>query len=218
MRRVWNGSADSKSRQMRGAFRHTISQRKRRTCDILDHPPYSPDLASSDFHLFLRLKKHLAGKMFDEDDEVQEEITWFKGLAADFYDSGIQKLVPRLNKYLGNAGDYFPDTPLTRISKYNSPNIYGSKKWRIKSPVMCVDWCIVVHVFEGCKCEPSWRTTSVTIYQSTWCSIPELESSASWERGASFSRSKKHFLQVVWKQPFHCPSCSSPTVFGMIEL
>jgi len=29
-----------------------------------------------------------------------------KGLAADFYDSGIQKLVPRLNKCLGNAGDY----------------------------------------------------------------------------------------------------------------
>jgi len=28
------------------------------------------------------------------------------GLAADFYDSGIQKLVPRLNKHLDNAGDY----------------------------------------------------------------------------------------------------------------
>jgi hypothetical protein len=26
--------------------------------------------------------------------------------AADFYDSGIQKLVPRLNKCLDNAGDY----------------------------------------------------------------------------------------------------------------
>jgi hypothetical protein len=26
--------------------------------------------------------------------------------AADFYDSGIQKMVPRLNKYLDNAGDY----------------------------------------------------------------------------------------------------------------
>jgi len=26
--------------------------------------------------------------------------------AADFYDSGIQKLVPRLNKCLGNAGEY----------------------------------------------------------------------------------------------------------------
>jgi len=48
--------------------------------------------------LFLHLKKHLAGKKFDDDDEVQEEVmTWFKGLAAGFYDSRIQKLVPRLN-------------------------------------------------------------------------------------------------------------------------
>jgi len=29
-----------------------------------------------------------------------------KGQAADFYDSGIQKLVLRLNKCLDNAGDY----------------------------------------------------------------------------------------------------------------
>jgi hypothetical protein len=33
-------------------------------------------------------------------------MTWFKGLAADFCDSGIQKLVPRLNKCLDNASDY----------------------------------------------------------------------------------------------------------------
>jgi hypothetical protein len=38
---------------------------------------------------------------------MQEEVmTWLKGLAADFYGSGIQKPVPRLNKYLDNAGDY----------------------------------------------------------------------------------------------------------------
>ena len=55
---------------------------------------------------FLHIKKHLARKKFDDDDEVQEEVmTWFKGQAADFYDSGIQKLVPRLNKCLDNAGD-----------------------------------------------------------------------------------------------------------------
>ena len=42
----------------------------------------------------------------DDDDAVQEEVmTLFKGLAADFYDSGIQKLVPRLNKSLDSAGD-----------------------------------------------------------------------------------------------------------------
>jgi hypothetical protein len=46
-------------------------------------------------------------QQFDDDDELQEEVmTWFKGQAADFYDSGIQKLVPRLNKCLDNAGDY----------------------------------------------------------------------------------------------------------------
>ena len=57
--------------------------------------------------MFLHLKKHVTGKSFEDDDEVQEEVmTWFKGHAADVYDSGTQKLVPRLNKCLDNAGDY----------------------------------------------------------------------------------------------------------------
>jgi len=48
-----------------------------------------------------------AGKKFYDDDEVQEEdMTWFRGQAADFYDSDMQKLMPRLNKCLDNAGDY----------------------------------------------------------------------------------------------------------------
>jgi hypothetical protein len=59
----------------------------------------------NDFHLFLHLKKHLARKKFN-DDEAQEVMMWFKGQVADFYDSGIQKLVPRLNKCLDNAGEY----------------------------------------------------------------------------------------------------------------
>jgi hypothetical protein len=46
--------------------------------DILEHAPYSPDLAPGVFHLFLHPKKHLDKKNFDDDDEVQEEImTWF---------------------------------------------------------------------------------------------------------------------------------------------
>jgi len=44
---------------------------------------------------------------FDDDDEMQEEVMpWFRGLAADFYDLGIQKLVPRINKCLDIAGKY----------------------------------------------------------------------------------------------------------------
>jgi hypothetical protein len=42
----------------------------------------------------------------DDDDGVQEEVmTWFKGQAAHFYDLAVQKLFPRLNKCLDNAGD-----------------------------------------------------------------------------------------------------------------
>jgi hypothetical protein len=85
----------------------TDDHKTKRMCSTLDHPPYNPDVAPRDFHLFLHLKKHLAGKKFDDYDKVQEEaMTWFKGQTADFYEAGIQKLVARLNKYLDNAGDY----------------------------------------------------------------------------------------------------------------
>jgi histone-lysine N-methyltransferase SETMAR len=39
----------------------------------IDHPPYSPDLAPSDFHVFLHLKKFLGGRRFLEDD-VKEAV------------------------------------------------------------------------------------------------------------------------------------------------
>jgi histone-lysine N-methyltransferase SETMAR len=37
-----------------------------------DHPPYSPNLASSDFHVLLHLKTFLGGRRFH--DEVKEAI------------------------------------------------------------------------------------------------------------------------------------------------
>lgn len=39
-------------------------------CEILDHPPYSPDLAPSDFYLFLTFKKFLVGKHFSSNEDV----------------------------------------------------------------------------------------------------------------------------------------------------
>lgn len=39
--------------------------------EVLAHPLYSPDLASSNHHLFTKLKEHLAGKSFDDDEKVQ---------------------------------------------------------------------------------------------------------------------------------------------------
>jgi histone-lysine N-methyltransferase SETMAR len=42
--------------------------------DLLEHPPYSPDLAPIDFHLFGPLKRHFVGKHFADDEEVEREV------------------------------------------------------------------------------------------------------------------------------------------------
>jgi hypothetical protein len=41
--------------------------RRRMEVTAVDHPTHSPDLVLSDFHMFLHLKKHLAGQKFHED-------------------------------------------------------------------------------------------------------------------------------------------------------
>jgi transposase len=59
------------------------------------HPPHSPDLAPSDFHLFLHLKKFLAGQRFDNDEDVKRAVQkWLSSQAATFYDEGIQNWYP----------------------------------------------------------------------------------------------------------------------------
>ena len=40
----------------------------------LDHPPYSPNKSSCDFHLFGPLKKHLKGQGFNSDDELKDAV------------------------------------------------------------------------------------------------------------------------------------------------
>ena len=42
--------------------------------EVLPHPPYSPDLAPSDFHLFSPMKHDLGGKRFADDGEVQDSV------------------------------------------------------------------------------------------------------------------------------------------------
>jgi hypothetical protein len=73
----------------------------------IGHPPYSPDLAPSDFHLFPKMEEFLGGKWMATDEEAKETVTdWLHGLAADFYNEGIVKLVQRLDKCLTSNGDY----------------------------------------------------------------------------------------------------------------
>ena len=74
--------------------------------EIFDHPPYSRDLAPSDFHLFPELKKWLGGQRFLTE-ELQENVkTHLNSMAATSYEEGIGKLVHRYDKCLNLQGDY----------------------------------------------------------------------------------------------------------------
>ena len=50
----------------------------------LDHPPYSPDLAPSDYHLFHGLKKQLKSRHFSSDAVIVAAETWFYGQPVFF--------------------------------------------------------------------------------------------------------------------------------------
>lgn len=75
--------------------------------NILTHPPYSPDLAPSDYHLFPELKSHLGGTHFQSDDELKNEVErYLRNVAGEFYDKGIQKMPQRMQKCIDRNGDY----------------------------------------------------------------------------------------------------------------
>jgi len=71
----------------------------------LDHPPYSPDLAPSDYHLFPGLKKLLKGGHFSSDAEVIAAAeTWLDGKPSDFFLTGLPKLEQRAKKCVELCG------------------------------------------------------------------------------------------------------------------
>jgi histone-lysine N-methyltransferase SETMAR len=73
----------------------------------MEHAPYSPDLAPSDYHVFGPLKKFLAGQRLISDDDTKTAVRlWFRSQPAEFYNSGIYKLVLRWDKCLNRGGDY----------------------------------------------------------------------------------------------------------------
>ena len=71
------------------------------------HPPYSPDLAPIDFHLFPKLKEFLGGRCFRSSKEMKDAIQqWLKGLVIEVCDEGIQKLITGCDKCLNGGGKY----------------------------------------------------------------------------------------------------------------
>lgn len=78
--------------------------------EVMAHPPYSPDLAPSDYHLFRGLQNFLNGKTFINDDDLKAHlIQFFADKDQKFYESGIMKLQERWKKVIEQYGKYIND-------------------------------------------------------------------------------------------------------------
>jgi histone-lysine N-methyltransferase SETMAR len=76
--------------------------------NIVPHPPYSPDLAPSDFYLFSPMKSALKGRNFNCSEDVQRELqSWFDSKPLEFFATGINKLPGRWQRCIEHAGSYF---------------------------------------------------------------------------------------------------------------
>jgi hypothetical protein len=57
--------------------------------------------------LFTYLKNWLGSQRFYNNEELREGVKmWLSSQAADFFDIGIQKLIPRYDTCLSSSGDY----------------------------------------------------------------------------------------------------------------
>lgn len=75
--------------------------------DVVEHPPYSPDIAPSDYHVFLSLKNFLRGKRFRNQTEVEAALRdYFDSKETEFWTRGIKKLPKRWLQVYYNRGDY----------------------------------------------------------------------------------------------------------------
>jgi hypothetical protein len=71
--------------------------------ELFDHSSNSPNLAPSDYHRFTCLRS----QHFNNNKELMVGVkTWLSSEAADFFDTGIHKLIPRYERCLTSGDDH----------------------------------------------------------------------------------------------------------------
>jgi hypothetical protein len=77
--------------------------------EILPHPPYSPDLAPSDYHLIRSLFNNPHRVSFNDDAELQNWLDFLMAKLMDFFKCGIKNLPEHWEAVTNNGGEYIID-------------------------------------------------------------------------------------------------------------
>jgi len=76
--------------------------------EVLSHPAYSPDLASSDYHLFSSMGHALAERHFGFYEDIWKWLDeWFASKDEEFFWRGIHKLSERWENCIVSESKYF---------------------------------------------------------------------------------------------------------------
>ncbi|CAK9818215.1 Histone-lysine N-methyltransferase SETMAR [Anthophora quadrimaculata] len=74
---------------------------------IIDHPPYSPDLAPSDFFLFSNLKRFLRGRSYETTDTMKLVVQqYLEERPEEWFLHGLARLPDRWEACIDKEGDY----------------------------------------------------------------------------------------------------------------
>lgn len=78
--------------------------------EVLQHPPYSPDLAPTDYHLFRSMSNQMRGITFANDEDLRKWLNnFFESRSDEFWRSGIDNLINRWEYVMNTDGEYVVD-------------------------------------------------------------------------------------------------------------
>ena len=99
--------------------------------ELLPHPPYSPDLAPSDYWLFADVKRMLQGKIFGSNEEVISETeVYFEAKDKPFCKKGIELLEKR-----------WKETMLMNKVEFCE---------KVVLLVRLIEWCVIYYLYIIC--------------------------------------------------------------------
>lgn len=90
--------------------RQTLGKLNELGWELMPHPPYSPDIAPCDYHLFRGLQSHMSNKNYSSKEAIKRDIeAYFGSKDKQFFEQGIKNLPKRWEDIVNNEGKYIID-------------------------------------------------------------------------------------------------------------